>query len=207
MLTRCLLPLCLASTLAACSAFTPPKEKPIIEDKVGEQVGTLATTAERRIVLVNLKNGDFCAEPSPDVAEAINSSIRAAAEASAKTNGGVDAKVSGEVARQLATSIGSSFLRTQGIQLFRDGSFALCQARMNNNIKPDDYSQKFDRLLKDSVDLIRLELPYLVQRGDQQASASASASKTAADSAKAAAADAAKSADAAKAAADSAKSQ
>lgn len=204
MLTRRLLPLFLASTLAACSAFTPPKEKPVIEDRVGDHVGTLATTAERRIVLVNLKNGDFCAEPSPDVAEAINGSIRAATEASANTSSGVDAKVSGEVARQLATSIGSSFLRTQGIQLFRDGSFALCQARMNNNIDKTDYAQKLDRLLNLSVELIKLELPTLVQRAAQLAATSA---QTSASESKAAAADAARSADAAKAAADTAKSK
>ena len=40
--------------LSGCglSAFVEPKANPVIEDKVGGLVGTLATTAERRIVLV-----------------------------------------------------------------------------------------------------------------------------------------------------------
>lgn len=191
----------LATGLAACSAFTPPKEKPVIEDHVGDRIGTLATTAERRMVLVDLKKDHFCAEPSPDVAEAINSSIRAAAEASAKATSGNEAKISGEIAKTLATSINTLFVRTQGIQLFRDGSFALCQARMNGDIKDNAYATRFDALLEKAVELIKAELPLVAQRLTQQMISSA---QTAAGDAKASADAAAKSADAAKASADAA---
>lgn len=188
--------------MPACSTFTPPKEKPVIEDRVGDRIGTLATTSERRIVLVDLKKDHFCSEPSPDVAEAINSSIRAAVDASAKYGNGADIKVSGEIARQLATSINSIFTRTQGIQLFRDGSFALCQARMNGDIKDHEFAKRYDFLLDRAVELIKAELPLVAQRITQQilntAQAAASDSKAASLEAKTSAEAAAKSAESAK---------
>lgn len=203
MIARLVLVPVIATSLVACSAFTPPKEKPVIEDSVGSRIGTLATTAERRMVLVHFKNDHVCAESSPDVAEAINSSIRAAAEASVKSTGADEAKVSGEIAKQLATSINTLFVRTQGLQLFRDGSFTLCQARMNGDIEKATFASKFDALLDRAVDLIKLEIPEISKRITQQMT---NESRAAAGEAKASAAAAARSAEEAKVSAGTAKS-
>lgn len=204
--------LVLGSTLVTgCSSLTPPKEKPVLENKVGDRIGTVATTAERRVILIDLDKDHFCAEPSPDVAEAINSTIKAAAEASAKSTSGHDAKVSAEIGKSLATSINNVFTRTQGVQLFRDGSYALCQARMNGDIKDQAFIDRFDKLQKDAVDLIKLELPLVAQRLTQQAlstaQTAAAESKAAATDSKEQAANAAKSAEAAKASENAAKSK
>ena len=161
------------SALTACSVFTPPKEKPIIEDKVGDRIGTLATTAERRVVLVDLQHGSFCAEAAPDVAESVNSSIRAAAEYSAKSGAGADKTASMELARQLSTSLTTLFTRTQGVQLFRDGAYALCQARMNGDIKGEQFQTHFSALLDKAVALVRDELPQVAKKMADNAVAAA----------------------------------
>jgi hypothetical protein len=155
--------------LGGCSVFTPPKEKPVIEDTVGSRIGTLATTAERRVVLVDLNKDHFCAEAAPDVAESVNSSIRAAVEYSSKGTSASERTAQAEIARQLSTSISMLFSRTQGVQLFRDGSYALCQARMNGDVKDKDFQAHLDRLLAHSVELIKLELPLVAQRMAQAA--------------------------------------
>ena len=57
------------------SIVAEPKTNPVLEDRVGrarrQPIATLATTAERRVVLVDIREGSagfgrFCAEPPPD---------------------------------------------------------------------------------------------------------------------------------------------
>lgn len=78
--------------LAGCSVLTSPKEQPVIEDKVGGSIRTLSVTAERRAIIFgaksDLRKGDqICAEPSPDIAESLVSSLKVIAEATAKKRG------------------------------------------------------------------------------------------------------------------------
>lgn len=171
--------------LAGCSVFTPPKEKPVIEDKVGDRMGTIATTAERRVVLVDLKKDHFCAEAAPDVAESLNSSIRIAAEYASKAASGPERSANAEIARTLSTSISTLFSRTQGVQLFRDGTYALCQARLNGAMPDAAFQKRFDDLLNHAVALIKEEIPQVAARIAQNAIAQ---SQAAAADAKAAAA-------------------
>lgn len=184
--------------LTGCSALTPPKEKPVIEDKVGDRMGTIATTAERRIVLIDLKKDHFCAEAAPDVAESLNSSIRIAAEYASKTASGPERSASAEIARNLSTSVSTLFSRTQGIQLFRDGTYALCQANLNGAIKDEEFKFRFDKLLAETSKLIELELPLVAARIAQnavaQSQSAAAEARTAATKAEAAAAAAEKAA-------------
>lgn len=164
-----LLLVCLA--LPGCAAFTPPIEHPVITDNLGPYFGysiasTLATTADRRIVLVRTRRspdggvgtpGHFCAEPPPDAAENIASKVAAALEASVKT---VKAEGAGtfDFARELATTVQSLFHRTQGLQLFRDGAFSLCQALMNESITREEYVKQLTELRLHAVTLIENEL-------------------------------------------------
>ena len=213
-------------TLSACSTFTSPKEQPVIEDKLGEAYGTLAVTAERRIIIFgrtqnvnggikdssSSKNPVVCAEPSPDVAESLVISIKALAEASAKKGGTDEAKVTADFTRSLTTAISSVFTRSQGIQLFRDSSYALCQAHLNHTISPDTYKQSLDRITDLAYELIKLEIPSLdarraelaAQRAEaarDEASKQVAMAKEEASKAGGAATNAASSAEAAKAAA------
>src|SRR5687767_13870021 len=76
--------------LSACGTrFLSSRAKnPVVEDYLSASMfdkakyGTLSTTAGRRIVLVHMESGKFCAEPPPDAAENVSSSIAAALSAS-----------------------------------------------------------------------------------------------------------------------------
>ena len=154
----------------ACALFTPRIEDPVITDNLGPQFGysiasTLATTADRRIVLVRTRvspdskqqPGTFCAEPSPDAAENIASRVATAIEASVKT-----VKAEGEakldVARELATSFESLFHRTQGLQFYRDSLFNLCQALLNDTLTRDEYVAHLKEVRTIATTLIGQEL-------------------------------------------------
>lgn len=188
--------------LAGCATFTSPKEQPVIEDKLGENFGTLAVTAERRIIIFGRdksKNGEklVCAEPSPDVAESLVSSLKAVAEASVK-KGGAETNAGLEISKSLATAISSVFTRSQGIQFFRDNMYALCQAHLNGVVTPAQFNAMYAQITKYSYDLIAKEMPSAdtkraetaATRADQArdaAALSATASKTHKDEAKASA--------------------
>ena len=154
--------------LTGCSIFTEPKAQPVIEDKVGHfgswPVGTLATTAERRIVLVRIDPNDkesfgrFCSEPPPDAAENIASSLALAVEAAVKTP---EAEGRGrlELAKQLATTVQSLFHRSQGLQLYRDGMYNLCIGWLNSVMKDkEEFKERAKILLEKSEALIKIEL-------------------------------------------------
>jgi hypothetical protein len=147
--------------LQACSVFTPPKEKPIIEDRLGRiqqdrQFGTLAITPERKLVVFRFQEEKFCAEPPADVAENLSSSVKLLAQISKGDVGGT-----GEFGKALGTSIKQLFIRSQGVQLYRDASFTLCQAHLNHVIDNAQYIERYDKLLDITKELIMKELPYL----------------------------------------------
>lgn len=156
--------LCLSVALVqGCSAFTPPKLKPVIEDRISEHdektVGVLATTPERRIVLVKMPEQLFCAEPSPDAADNVSHAISAALEAS--TTGKLSEAQIG-VAQKVATSVRQLFQRSQGIQLYRDGNFMLCNSYLNGVIKDEaKYLAQQDKILQAAKELILAEITEL----------------------------------------------
>jgi len=146
-----------------CSAFTAPKAKPVIEDRVSahsrKTIGVLATTPERRVFLVKMPDHKFCAEPPADAADNVAHALSAAAGASGKGNLG---EAQAGFAQSLATSVKQLFVRTQGLQLYRDGNFLLCEAYLNGVItNPDEYMSRQHELLMVSKELIAKEIPEL----------------------------------------------
>lgn len=156
---------CFFAVACGAAGLTEPKTNPVIEDSIktsnGAVLGTLATTAERRLVLVPLAGkhvGKFCAEPSPDAAESLVASFKASLEASGKAENSAEAKLKSEFARSLATSAGSLTKRSQGLQMFRDGVFALCQARMNEFLTDAEFVEQTWRLRQEAGKLIDAEI-------------------------------------------------
>jgi hypothetical protein len=106
-------------------------------------IQTLSIDAKQRLVIVNDDGGPktlgspgrriACAEPSPDalVAQA------AALSANLTTPKAVNAAI-GAANTEAAASIG---LRTQTIQILRDGYYRICEAYMNGSIGKDDYKK------------------------------------------------------------------
>jgi hypothetical protein len=178
-----------------CSFLTPPKEKPVIQDQVGplfkeKTTHVFSLTPERRTVIIAptkkplqhddgepiiLKDKDgnerldketvirFCAEPPPDVAESLADTFRFLAEAQLEK---ADVKVGTEFYKAFTSSAMSLFYRSQGIQLFRDGLFNLCQAQLNGLIKDQQYIKKYEDLLNKSSKLIKQEIDKMeITRG------------------------------------------
>jgi hypothetical protein len=151
-----------------CAFVASRRENPVIEDRIGiwtrEPLGTLATTAERRIVLVRLNDssstvGRVCAEPPPDASENIASQLSTALEAAFKQpSANVDATARVDATRGIATSVQSLFQRTQGLQLYRDGMYNLCQGFMNGIFDKFEFKEKYDSLLARSAGLIEKEI-------------------------------------------------
>jgi len=193
-----------AAALSGCAVFSSPKEQPVIEEHADNwfnipKMNVFSTTAERREVIVKFPDNKFCAEPPPDVAESLVSSLTLLAQGSAsdKTTGQVEARL--EAAKSLATSVRTLFRRSQGSQYFRDGLFHLCQAYLNHAIDGAQYIELYKELSTKSKALIEKELDKMQAANAELAAENATAAEAAA---KQAASDAAVSAQKAKQDAD-----
>lgn len=185
------------TVLCGCAMFTSPKEQPVIEDHSNnwfnrEKLGVLSTTAERREVVIKFPDNKFCAEPPPDVAESLISSLSLLAQGSVKDKTAGEASARLEATKALATSIRTLFTRTQGAQFLRDGLFNLCEAYLNHAITAAEYVGLYKDLLAKSQALIVLELPDLKDKRADDAVRNAEAEAMAAKNAASAAADSAK---------------
>ncbi len=149
-------------SLAGCGWFIPKMQPSILQtikaDSDNNSVAaSVATTVERRVFYVNLygdMKGKFCAEPPPDAAENIASTLVAAANASGIGN----PEITASLVSSLSTTVQEMTKRSQGIILYRDGMFNLCQAYLNGVIDKTVYAQKSEELLTKSFILIESEL-------------------------------------------------
>lgn len=148
--------------LNGCGAFSPPKAKPVIEDTIeggnSNRVGVLATTPERRVVIVKMPQNLFCAEPPADAAENVSAALAVIAEAAAKGN---LSELQLGTATTLATTVKQLFQRSQGVQLYRDGSFMLCTAYLNGILSQSQFVERHTKLLDVVAPLIAAEIPHL----------------------------------------------
>ncbi len=150
------------AALTGCGLFSSPRESPVIEERITDwglrKVGVLATTAERRAVIVKVPERLLCAEPPPDVGEAVAAAFSAFLEAK-----GSELPVEGKIGASSAVSTAITQLtyRTQGLQLYRDGSFFLCNMYMNGVIDQPTYEAARKELLAASIKLIELEVPRI----------------------------------------------
>jgi hypothetical protein len=162
-------------------------EIPVIEDHSGH-LGTFTTVAERRMIVTkrdyssvpgeDTYNSKFCAEPPPDATQSIARALSAALSGSAA---GLKAQpeVSVQFAKSLATTAKTLFQRSQGVQLFRDGVYNLCQAYLNGALSSEQYIEQYGVLLKTASALISSEIEKMpsvpVQRAEEAANASEAA--------------------------------
>ena len=155
-----------------------PMEASVKRDQIAN-VGTLTTSASRRVVIVNSSfkskepflESAFCAEPSPDITEDVIANLTSKSDVSggAETTGEI-AKLQAQAKVELARNFQSVgqilFKRTQGAQFWRDGLFNLCQSYINGSIGKEQFEKKYDQLLEKSVELIKLEVPFMYKVQD-----------------------------------------
>ena len=152
--------------VSGCSFFTSPRDKPIIEDALGNgEMATIAVDSTRRVVVVNIGQQTSCAEPPPDVAESVARSLSAALNAGIE-EGGIDAQAAAEFARNYQTAIKQLSPLSQGVKYSRDSLFALCQARSNWFMTNQDFYNLFADVLSRAAILVAQEIPYLNQEFD-----------------------------------------
>lgn len=155
------------SLLQACSHFTPPMERPVIEEKLNSRfmtsaaVGTLSLTPDRRVVLVNFDTNRFCAEAPTEVGSDLSRVLQATAEAD------VPAEVKAKIGLATAIVSSNSVLnkRTQGMQLFLANSYFVCQMYMNKAINETQLLQYQMTVFNSAASLIEKELSFLYQAG------------------------------------------
>lgn len=149
-------------TLSGCglNMFTGAKA-PVIADDVENRMGTLSFATDRRVVLVPLQKnsasdaGRFCADPPLDADQNITSALAAMRDLSTDK---VDASVKIALARSFAQILPAFVRRTQGLQLYREAMYNLCQNYLNHAIKEDTLQTQSMKILDVSVKLIEQEL-------------------------------------------------
>ncbi len=159
----------LALLVSGCALFTPPSQKPVIEEKLNRgfiddtsAVGTLSLTPERRVVLVSFKNERFCAEAPTEVGADVSRLLQATA--SLKDPRQIEAGISALVATTLSNSVLNK--RSQGIQLFQSSSYFLCQMYMNEAINAEQLIRLQLEALNIASQLVNKEIPLLYSQAD-----------------------------------------
>lgn len=98
------------------------------------------------------------AEPSPDAFAEFAETFKAAFEASASAKNKGDFKGAAEILSAATNNLVQLGARSQGVIVFRDGSYRLAEAYMNGIIGEEDYADLFEKTLAASKDLILKEL-------------------------------------------------
>lgn len=120
--------------------------RPVIEDDLEGVVSTASLSADRRTVIVKLigqEAGKFCAEPPPDVAQNLTSSIEATLKATIPK---VKIEGEGEYKETVAREIVVLAKRTVLLDIYRTGTYSLCQFHLNKGINPNELITRFDAL-------------------------------------------------------------
>jgi hypothetical protein len=123
-------------------------------------VGTLATTADRRLVIVRIKDstgreGKFCSEPPPDAGQNIASALSSAMDLSSSE---IPASVKVEFAKSMASNFDMFVVRTQGLQLYRDSMYHLCQNYLNGSVSETEMRDIAKYIFDKTVVLVDKEL-------------------------------------------------
>ena len=160
-----------AYLLGSASVYPPwrsPTEYPLDFRVVSPKGATVATmTSERRSIIIvpdarTGANADLriCPEPPADAADNVASLLTGSVSGSAGALNGEN-KGSAALSSGSSAALASIFARSQGIELFRDGSNALCLAWLNdiyNNGDVNAWRSDFQLLLKTSSMLISQEI-------------------------------------------------
>ena len=129
---------------------------PVIEDRVtaggsdsGTRMTVVSTRADRRTVLI-VNQDRICAEPPPDVAEAVSS--QAVARLSTQ-NIGAGAGMA------LQTALLQLAQRSQGLEYFRTASFVYCNMFViNRKITREQYNWYMSQAAADAAKLMALQI-------------------------------------------------
>ncbi|WP_143512702.1 hypothetical protein [Vreelandella utahensis] len=149
--------------ISGCAFFTPPLQRPVIEDKLNPAwlspgtVGTLSLTPERRVVLVNFATERFCAEAPTEVGIDLSKILSASGSADATSQGNI------ALGLLIGSSSGNTVLnkRSQAVQLFLANSYYGCQMYLNGAISGEQLVTLQLETLNSIAPVLEKELPLL----------------------------------------------
>lgn len=129
----------------------------------------LTTSADVRFILRDkpkdmslghVRNPNFitCAEPSPDIAKAISSSLNTAFSAAAYLPNGINPKIAAAISREHATAMAQLTERLTTVQLLRDALYRACEAYANGAMSSTSYAVILSRFDDSMVTLLQSEL-------------------------------------------------
>jgi hypothetical protein len=145
-----------AVALSGCGhrMFAMRPTNPVMEDKIrggdfkDHEASIVSTRAERRTILL-FSPERFCAEPPPEVAEAVSSQLLAQLSKGDLTAG---------AGASLTTAVMMLAQPSQGLQLFRQASFANCNMFLINGITAIQYYDNIKASLEAAERLIAAQL-------------------------------------------------
>ena len=178
----------ISMTLSSCTLLDR-QEKRINYTEDLQDIDILVTDAKQRGILVAptvtdvngkpVKNGEsvagtntpsniICAEPSPDVAQAISAAFTAAAQVDAKMNAAPAAGAAAGATQQISGSgsLGSSYAasiaqlgeRLATVQLLRDKMYRACEGYQNGAITDTSYTLMLARFDKTMASMLASEV-------------------------------------------------
>lgn len=151
MVTRFILSAVLSSSLlAGCTYYTRPVDIGPVDANYGFAV---MTDIKQRAIISGRPSKDSyivtCAEPSPDAMSSLSSSVSAALKAKPEQTL--------QFAQSLSESAAFTGMRTQTIQLLRDGMYRLCEGYMAGAISQFQYQWMMRRYQKSMVAILAIE--------------------------------------------------
>ena len=166
--------------LQGCSS--PFLNRPVIEDKVGKPwyssskgIGTLAITAERKVVVMNFKNNRFCTEPPQDFGQAIKAMaeiIAAYKREKPKDALGTSHNADLSFKNSMETTLKEVAKQPYGIMFLRYQSAFLCQMFANNALSKDDYLDFADKTMNQANEILGKEVDLELFRAKAELAAS-----------------------------------
>jgi hypothetical protein len=159
-------PLLLSLSSCGLSMTSSRETNPVIQGMLYDAlipgaVEYLAPTASRRLVLYKKKTDGTimsCAEPPPDVGEAFAATVAGGAQLAAAKGDDTRIGASAQFLRLSATEIVALLYRTQGLQLYRDAQWSLCNDVLTGVVDPKDYSEQKAFIFNKTLDLIKVEI-------------------------------------------------
>lgn len=163
--------LCAGLSVSSCGSryFSARSTNPMIEDRVRagpktsednrSNVGVLTTRADRRTILL-IGTDKICAEPPPDVAEAVSSQVGLKLGKSDSENAAFESR--------LQTALLQLAQRSQGLEMFRSSSFTLCNMYINNAFgdpAQDDAKKIYQGFMRKILDDSFMLIAHQIDKG------------------------------------------
>lgn len=157
----------ITSSLTACaSTFEAMGRDPVRVEKISasdkDVIATVSLSAEKRNVLISLsgdKKGFYCAEPPPEVAKSFDIDRTNILEGEGQLTSDEKAKLKAELKEKTVEAITVLAQRTVLLDVYRTGTYSLCQFFVNGAINEDQLLSQFDKLSTSVINALSQPAP------------------------------------------------